>query len=143
MKDILTKLKTEIKEGMEEIKGVHVLADPDVLPPTVQFPCVGLKDGDVSRSEGMNETVDRTEIVLIYIYVQLLRDEASIMGLGTSKGLLDLFEDLHTELNHNTLSLSGVIHAFCSEEFPSEMFMAGENVFVQRKGCRYVYDIQV
>ena len=146
MKEILEALKAEILESMPEIREVHVLADPDLLPAGVQFPCVGLKDGPVLRSEGVDDTVALGLDVNIYIYVQILKEEASIMGSGAGsgaqKGLLDLMADIHSALEHNLLDVSGVIHAFCNEEFGSETMLAGVDVFVQRKGCRYVYEIQ-
>ena len=142
MKDLLEALKTEIAAGMTTIKGISVVADPDFIPETAQFPYIGLKDGKVLRSEGMAETVDQTEEVWIYIYARLLQNpEASIMGAGGNKGLLDYMADLHALLHLNTLSVAGVVHAFCPEETESEMFMKGENVFIQRKGCRYEYQI--
>ena len=73
MKEILEALKIAIRDGMPEIKGVHILADPDILPPAVRFPCAGLKDGDASFSEGMAETEDERGVVTIYIYQKILK----------------------------------------------------------------------
>jgi hypothetical protein len=147
MKEILNALKTAIPAGMTTLKGISVVPDPDWIPETAQFPYVGLKDGKVLRSEGAAETVDRTEEVWIYVYVRLLQNrEASILGIDAPhppddiKGLLDYVADLHALLHLNTLSVSGVVHAFCPEETESETFMQRENVFIQRKGCRYVYE---
>ena len=131
---------------MTTIKGVYVIADPDLLPSYAQYPCIGLKDGKVSRSEGISETVNLTEEVIIYIYVQLLQNsEASIMGVDNIapvadvKGLLDYEADLHAALQHNLLG-DIVQSAFCPEELPSETMLAGENIFIQKKGCRYVFE---
>lgn len=141
MKDILNALKTIIPAGMTEIKQIGILPDPDILPPAVQYPFVGLKDGEITRSEGIDGTVSEIKTVIIYIYVRLLQNpEASVMGSGDEKGVLDLMEDLQSLLDHNNLSLSSVIHSFCSEEFPSETALAGEDVLVQRKGRRYQYE---
>jgi len=140
MKLILSALREAIKAGLGDIKSVHVVPDPDMLPPGVQFPLIGLKDGDQSFSEGVDQTESEKGIVLIYIYVQILKDEASIMGDGGKKGLLDLMVELRTLLNFN--ELEGVIHfGYVPEVMASEITMAEENVFVQRKGCRYVYEI--
>jgi hypothetical protein len=145
MKTILSALKTAIANGMTEIKDIAVIADPDILPSAVRFPFVGLKDGSTVRSEGMNQTVDKTEEVLIYIYTQLLQDaEASIMGVDNVgavadiKGLLELTDDLLTLLDHNLLG-NIVESAFCGDVMASETMIAEGDVFIQRKGCRYVY----
>ncbi len=139
MKDILSKLKTEIPKLMSEVKAVHVLADPDILPETTQFPCMGIKDGPTPRSEGLDETVSLTDTIYIYIYVQILKDEASIMGDGGQKGVLELMDDLLENFDHNLLG-NIVESAFCPEVFASETMLAAEDVFIQRKGCRYVYE---
>ena len=131
---------------MTEIMDIAVVADPDILPPAVRFPFVGLKDGSTRRSEGMNQSVDLTLVVDIYIYVQLLQDaEASIMGVNNIapaadiKGLLELEADLVALLDHNLLG-DIVQSAFCSEIFASETMIAEGDVFIQRKGCHYVYE---
>ena len=139
MKDILSALKTAIPAGMSAIKGAHVVTDPDYLPPAVRFPCVGLKDADDLFSEGMAQTESEKGTIQIYIYVQILKDEASIMGDGINKGVLELMKDLRTLLNWN--NLGGIIHhAYIPDVFASEIALSSENVFVQRKGCRLVYE---
>ncbi len=147
MKAILSALKVAIPLAMTSLKGCYVVADPDFLPVAAQYPCVGLKDGAVIRSEAVGKILITTEEVFIYIYVQLLQNsEASIMGVDNVapaadiKGLLDLEEDLHTLLDHNNLSVTGVLHSFGVEDLASEIFLQGENVFIQRKACRYVYE---
>jgi len=141
MKAILSALKSAIPAGISAIKKCGVLPDPDILPQGVEFPYAGLKDGDTSRTEGMGQTVSEVKSVLIYVYVQILKEEASVMGDGSKKGVLDLMQDLVNLLDWN--ALGGIVsHAFCSEIMASETFMTGENVFIQRKGCRYTYQIE-
>ena len=146
MKSILLALKTAIPAGMTEIKDIAIISDPDILPSVVRFPFVGLKDGTTARSEGMNQTVEKTEEVLIYIYVRLLQNaEASIMGVDNVgpavdiKGLLDLTDNLLTLLDHNLLG-DIVQSAFCRDVMASETMIAEGDVFIQRKGCRYIYE---
>jgi len=138
METIFKALKSAIPAAMREIKAAHVLPDPDYLPESVQFPCVGLRDGDSDFSEGMDRTEDESGSVLIYVYVQILKEEASIMGEGPKKGVLRLVKDLRTALNWSTLG--GVVkHFYCPEVMASETMFKGEDVFVQRKGCRFEY----
>jgi hypothetical protein len=139
METILSALKSTIPAAMKEIKSVHVLPDPDLLPESVQFPCVGLKDGDSDFSEGMNRTEEESGSVLIYVYVQILKEEASIMGEGSKKGVIKLVKDLRTALNWSTLG-DIVKHFYSPEVMASETMFKGEDVFVQRKGCRFIYE---
>ncbi len=139
METIVAYLKKAISSAMKEIKEVHVLPDPDLLPESVQYPCVGLRDGESSFSEGMDRTEEESGSVLIYVYVQILKQEASIMGEGSKKGVIRLAKDLRTAFNWSTLN--GLVkHFYCPEAMASETMLTGENVFVQRKGCRFVYE---
>jgi hypothetical protein len=139
METILKALKSAIPAAMKEIKGIYVLPDPDLLPDSVQYPCVGLRDGDSDFSEGMNNTEEEKGSVLIYVYVQILKEEASIMGEGSKKGVLRLVKDLRAALNWSTLG--GIVkHLYCPEAMASETMLKDENVFIQRKGCRFVYE---
>jgi hypothetical protein len=139
MKSILEALKIAIRDGMPEIKGVHIVPDPDMLPSAVRYPCVGLKDGDQTFSEGMDQTETETGSVMIYIYQQILKEEASMMGDGSNKGVLDLMEDLRNLLNWNLME-DIIQHAYIPDAITSETMFAGENVFVQRKGCKFNYE---
>ena len=139
MKEILTALRELIQDEMAEIKGIYILPDPDMLPTVVKYPCIGLKDGESSFSEGMAESENERSSILIYIYQQILKEEASVMGEGGKKGVLDLMDDLRTALNFNLLN--DLIHsAYIPDVFASETMLVGENIFVQRKGCRFVYE---
>ncbi len=138
METIITALKSAIPAAMKEIKAVHVLPDPDLLPESAQFPCVGLKDGDSDFSEGMDRTEEEKGSVLIYVYVQILKEEASIMGEGSKKGVIKFVRDLRTALNWSTLG--GIVkHFYSPEVMASETMFKGEDVFIQRKGCRFIY----
>ena len=138
MQDIFAALKSAIPAAMKEIKAVHVLPDADLLPESTLYPCVGLKDGDSNFSEGMDRTEDENGSVLIYVYVQILKEEASIMGEGSKKGVLRLVKDLRTALNWSTLG--GIVkHFYSPDVMASETMFVKENVFVQRKGCRFNY----
>jgi hypothetical protein len=140
MKEILTSLRSKIIAGLPEIKGVHILADADILPTAVRFPCVGLKDGETSFSEGMAETETIKGSISIYIYVQILKEEGSVMGEGDKKGVLEHVIDLRHLLNFD--NLDGLVQfAYCPDLLASETMFAGENVFIQRKGIRYIYEI--
>ncbi len=60
------------------------------------------------------------------------------MGEGSKKGVLKLVKDLRTALNWSTLN--GIVeHFYCPEVMASETMLKGEDVFVQRKGCRFFY----
>ena len=88
----------------------------------------------------MAETEDEKGSVLIYVYQKILKQEASVMGDGTQKGILEFIIILRLLINFN--HLDGLVHhGYCPEVFASETMFAGENVFVQRKAIKYVYEI--
>lgn len=141
MKAVLESLKILIPKQMADIRAAYIVPDPDLLPSVVQYPCVGIKDGGQSFSEGVDQTESQTGIVLIYIYQQILKEEASIMGGGGKKGILELKDDLRSLLNWNTLD-DIINYGYIGEVLPSETMFAGENIFVQRIGCKFNYEVE-
>lgn len=100
MKDLFTALRTQIAAEIPYLggkKAVHFLPDEDLLPTTTVFPCVGLKDSDIVNNYYINAR-RRTLSVDIIGYVLLYSEEASLVGKGNQKGILELTEDLKTAL---------------------------------------------
>lgn len=140
MKAILNKLKSIISAGMTDIKQISVIPDADLLPAVVRYPFVGLKDGESEFTECGGESEDEKSYIMIYVYVQILKEEASLMGDGSQKGLLDLTDDLRELLNFT--ELDGLIsYGFCSKTLASEAKEIGKDVFVQRKGVVFEYEV--
>lgn len=139
MNTLLDALKIELPYKISYLAGIAIVIDEDALPSDADFPFIGLKDGSIERAEGVNETLTERLSVMIICYVQILKPEASIMGDGNNKGVLEMMSDVHTVLNENFLGFEGIDRAFCSMESASQTMLT-MNMMIQKKKCIYTYD---
>jgi len=143
MKELLNAIKAQLQDDLSYIRDADIYVTPheNYIPNQVRPPCVGLKDGPVTRTMmdrgGSWET--RLEVKIV-CYVQLAKDEASVMGdTGTGKkGVLDIIDDINASLDNDTLSISGMKEATLASESESEMF-GDEKEGLQRKIVTYLY----
>ena len=143
MKDLLTAIQTQLKTDLTYIRDSDIYITPheNYIPGQVRFPCVGIKDGAVARTElTRGEVVESDRAVLIIAYVKLAKPEAAVMGDDATgkKGVLDIINDIHDSLHDNKLGLTGMSHVFCPSEDPSDLF-GEENEYIQKKAVRYEY----
>lgn len=139
MKTLLAALKAELPGRLRWIRDIEVVPDEYWIPEQVRFPFVGLKDGEIRREEGAGGTLTERLTVQVIVYQKILQAEASVMGSGDDKGVLDLVADIHGVLNENLLGLTGMEYAFCSGEEGSQT-LERDSVFIQKKRCDYVYE---
>lgn len=134
MKSILPALKTAIPAAVSSIEKIEVIPHEELLPDTIRYPFVGLKDGG-TRSDGGLDPLTNLRVD-IWCYVEILKPEASILGdTATSKtGILDLSESvLNAVLAAGTLGLSDVIGVEAdTTQPPSEPGWHGD-VYIQRQ----------
>ena len=143
MKDLLTAIQTQLRTDLTYIRDddIYITPHENYIPAQVRFPCVGIKDGAVARTElTRGEAVESDRAVSIIAYVNLAKPEAAVMGDTATgkKGVLDIINDIHDSLHANKLSLTGMSHAFCPGETGSELF-GDENEYIQKKAVRYEY----
>lgn len=138
MKTLLQKIKTEIQaiEGVRDI-DVYLSVDSGIVPERVKFPCIGIKDGAVERSELMSECVEETFEVDIHIYQRLLKGEDEV------ETILDIAEKIHDALTENYLD--GYIKGVTGEkETPIQvMYKSGMDALILRKTLSYQYQKEV
>jgi len=143
MKALLTAIKTKLQTDLAYIRDgdIYITPHENYIPNHVRPPCVGIKDGRISRTRGMGGCVMRTMIVRVIVYVQLAKSEASIMGDEATEqnGILDIDADIQSALDNNLLSISGVQDAFCEVSQESELFGA-ERESLQRKIITVTYE---
>lgn len=76
-------------------QGVHLLIDEDMLPETTPFPCIGLKDLDVTNHYNLSASPPKKILTVDIIgYVQINSPEGAIIGKNAEPGILDLMEDV-------------------------------------------------
>ena len=131
MKTLLTTIQGRLRTDLANVRdrSIFVTEDELMIPHTVAFPAVALKDGPVVNTLASKTTIERKLQVRISAYSQVLKPEDSVMGV---KGVLQLIDDIKTSLTENNLGLAGVYHAFPINEEASEIF-GDEEEMIQKK----------
>lgn len=143
MKSLLSAIQTRLRAQLTYIRDgdIYITPHENYIPHHVRPPCVGIKDGDIDRSELVGECVASRMTVSLIVFVQLPKDEASIMGDSSTgqKGVLDAADDIVTALDGELLDVSGLQAAFCDSSKASELF-GDERETLQRKIIRCQYE---
>lgn len=144
MKTILTGIKAALQGGLSYVRAADVYISPheQFVPAAVRQPCIGIKDGRVSRAELMAGCLEIAFDVHVCCFVEILKDERSIIGDGASSGIgiLEMASDVHGILHGNLLGVSGVTSAFCAGETESRMFDNTRNMLLA-KILTYTYTL--
>lgn len=142
MKELLTKLKAALQQGISYVRpqDVYITADLNLIPNGVMAPAFGLKDGPIRRSEKAGGMWEVVMTVQVGLFAKVLKPEASVMGDPASgqKGVLDLQKDLHALLDENLLGIIGMQAAFSPSEAGSET-VGNESEMFQRKIVSYEF----
>jgi hypothetical protein len=147
MKALINAIREVLQEKLTYIRTGDFFIAPheDFIPRDVKFPAIGIKDGQILRSEGLDSSMEYTMEVMLIAWVAVHKPEASIMGDGGEesliKGVLDVADDIHDCLDENFLDIDGLIEAFSPSEAGSET-MGADNQFLQKKKITYRYVIQ-
>ena len=108
MKNLISAIKTQLQTDLTYIGDgdIFITEDERLVPDSVRFPAIGLKDGDITYAIKTQNQEDDALLVKVIAYVQLQKPEASIMGDSSTgkKGVLDITADAITSLKNNTLS---------------------------------------
>ena len=136
MKALLTAIKSQLKADLTYVRGsdVFIAEDERVIPDTVKFPAVGLKDGEITYDVEYQGAKESSELFVKHIaYVQLEKPEASIIGDTSTdkKGVLDIIADIKESLRDNKLS-GQTDEVWLVSESESEL-LADEELAVQMK----------
>lgn len=142
MKDLLLAIKTALQDGINYVQDndIYVAKHENIIPPATKFPCIGIKDGAINRTELIDGMMEYKLQVKIIIYVRIMQSEASIVGNAAGeKGVLDVADDIHAILDENRLGLSNIIFGWSAGETESEWF-GDETSSLQRKILTYEYE---
>ncbi len=145
MKALIAAIREAMRDNLTYIRPGDFFIAPheDFIPRDVKFPCIGIKDGGIIRSEGLDSSMEYSMDVTLIAWVAIHKPEASIIGDdGTGvKGVLEVADDIHACLDENLLDIDGMIEAFSPSETGSET-MGNDNQFLQKKKITYRYVIQ-
>jgi|LGVF01.1.fsa_nt_gb hypothetical protein len=119
--------------------STYIAIDEAILPFGITFPAIGIKDGAVSRKECMGNRLDETDDIILYISVDVSKNDI----LTSENGLLSIVEEIHTILDEYLLANCGDIEsAFCRSEEGSVPVQYDDFV-LQQKTLVYEYQRQV
>ena len=143
MKSILSAIKSTLQGStyLDYVAdaGIVIETDDNFLPAHPVLPMITIKDGGITRERDSNSSHFFTEYkVNINLWQTLYEDDKSIIGSGSTYGVLDLQEDVDTILHENTLAISGMLDVYCKEESPSEVVELSDLALV-RKTMVYTY----
>jgi len=132
MNGLITAIQTKLREisGIRE-PDVFLSPDPDVIPQSAGFPCIGIKDGEVLRSDLSGGVTELTMNADVIIYEKVAREEASI------RKVLSLTGQVHDALDEDLLG-GYVKDVVPGNEDPIRL-MYREKALVLRKIIPYQY----
>jgi hypothetical protein len=145
MKDIIAAIKSTLQgsSSLVYVSDSNIMIEPsnNYLPIHGTFPAITIKDGEIKRKRdwtGQSSGFLTEEKVYINLWQLLLEDDKSIVGSGSTKGVLDLQADIDSILHVNLLGLSCILDVFCGEESAVEVVEQTE-LTVVRKTMTYTY----
>ena len=145
MQDILTAIQATLRgdTDLNYVSDSNILIEVDnaYVPAHAAYPIITLKDGGVERKRdfvGPSSGFMTEETVQINLWQVLLEDDKSIVGSGSTYGVLDIQETVDAILNANTFSLSCVLDVFCDSETQAEIIKL-DDLNLVRKTLNYTY----
>ncbi|BBO80171.1 hypothetical protein DSCO28_50430 [Desulfosarcina ovata subsp. sediminis] len=140
MKALLAAIKSTLQTQIESVRDrdIFVTEDENIIPYSIGFPAIGLKDGSVSRKRVATDLWQTTRQVLVIPVVRLSKPEEAVMGGVGTTGILDLAAAIREALDDNLLGIGGMQDAECYSEQPSALF-GDEKEALQRKILTYTY----
>ena len=140
MKTLLSAIKATLKTQIAVVRDrdVFVTEDENIIPYSISFPAIGLKDGPVTRKRVATDLWETTRMVMVIPLVQLSKPEEAVMGGVGATGILDLAAAIRAALDDNLLSIDGMKDAECYSEQASALF-GDEKEALQRKILTYTY----
>ncbi|MDP8275898.1 MAG: hypothetical protein RAO92_05800 [Candidatus Euphemobacter frigidus] len=144
MKALLAAIRTAL-QGSTDLSyvtdtNIFVTADENLIPVTVGFPAIGIKDGSILRVTEDSQTWEPGLFVNVFVYQILKEGDVSIMGQTDPRiyGVLEIADGIHAVLYDNKLGISGMEVALPQDEGESE-WMAGEDLSLVKKRVTYRY----
>lgn len=145
---IMQAIKTELESRLTYVRDgdIFYAEDLGIIPDYVRFPCVGIKDGgQQNRRELAGRKISFDQVVDLLCYVQLLKPEATIIGDGTYKGILEVALDVDYILDENRLQIAGVRRCFCPDvaaSNPIPLEQQNQRLAVQAKVLTHYYRVE-
>lgn len=131
MLDLLPAVQQQLQSTITTVPAADIilLEDEQLLPESLRYPAIGIKDGEVVWKAQTSRTYDQTLAIRVTVYVRLNRQGESVTGAG---GVLALSAACRDALINNNLGLAGVYQAHPGTEEASETFDDGKELIQRR-----------
>lgn len=149
MKTLINAVKTDLVNAAAlsyvADANIFITPDEDLLPATVTFPAIGLKEGPIDRTmESVSGSGHLWRILYrihVVIYVDMTAGETPVVGQAspTIKGILDMNADIQGVLHEDYQAITGVIDARCTSEQEGEV-IGGSDAIVLKKKMTFEYE---
>ncbi|MEW6427326.1 MAG: hypothetical protein AB1568_04745 [Thermodesulfobacteriota bacterium] len=131
MRDLVLAVQKELRRALGQVhdRDVIILEDEDLLPESLGYPAIGIKDGPVTWTPETGRSYDQGLTVRITAMVALGKQGEAVVDKA---GALALAEKAQAALLGNLLGLAGYYLAQPGPEEPSKWIYDGKRD-IQRK----------
>ena len=138
MRDLLLAVQAKLRSAITAVRDrdVVILENEDLLPESIGYPAVGIKDGPAAWTPETSRSYDVEPRVRITVYVRLGRPAESVMDPDT--GVLALAAAARDALTNDTLGVPGVYQVHPGPEEESRTFSDGKEL-IQKKTVSMIY----
>lgn len=135
MNELLRAVRDSLQTlGRTRERDVFITPHPNYIPTAVRQPCIGVKDGKITRKELAGGMVEETLQVICFPMVKVSGD-----GLTDEDGLLSLEKAIEEKLDQNLLSLPGMEYAWSPGSGESKMFFTDNKQWLSQKAITMEY----
>jgi len=135
MNELLQAVRNSLQTvGGLRARDVFITPHPNYIPTGVKQPCVGVKDGKITRKELAGGMVEETLQVICFPMVKVSGD-----GLTGADGLLSLEKEIVNHLDQNLLNLPGMEYAWSPGSGESKMFFTDNKQWLSQKPITMEY----
>ena len=141
MRELLAEIQSVLREGLPYIRAgdIFISIDTEFFPNEVKFPCIGIKDGIIERSEAASNMLEKTFSINISLFSHLPKKVATaLIGDATNKGILDIEEDVHALLDDHVFDRFDIV--FCERSEPTQVLFVSESDIKMQKTLTYKFE---
>jgi hypothetical protein len=110
------------------------------MPTGTRQPCIGIKDGGISRVELAGEEMELTARVDLAGFVRMTGD--GFEAVCGPSGVYQLLDDATAELINNRLGLADVLRVQIGTDKPTELFQADNKQWIVKLVRTLVYTLE-
>lgn len=137
MKALLNAVKSRLDSQLTYLSKVIIVTDENEVLEDAAHPFIALADRGLRR-EYLKWSRKEYLTVRVIAYQEILREEATLMGSGAKKGVIDILADAETALWNNYLGLPGYYDVQIAAHLPAELVIS-ENQFSARRAMDVTY----